>query len=552
MAHRFSRPLVQVVILLLALSLVLPTGQTSFAQDDSRYFPETGHSVGGSFRSFWEANGGIAIFGFPISAEFVAANGRTMQWFERARFELADVNGQLQVQLGNLGAEVTQNRIFPKVPPIENSADQRYIPETQHIIKYGFKEIWETRGDVRIFGYPLSEEIDEILEDGEWHTVQYFERARFEYWPNLPPGERVLLSHLGRKLASTDLTNPGTPAPTPVPVPTLPPNVNATVTPQSGPPGTSFAFSANGFTPGERVGIWITLPDQSTSGADFQVTADGSGGIGGDSLAITTAAGDPTGIWSFNAQGVSSGKQAVGYFFVGGTASAPPGNTDQLGVPVHDQLPTQGLVMIAPVAAPSGTLFEMYGGGFTAGEQVSAWITKPDGQSQVIPQVAIEGTVAYTLIDTTGLPDGVYQAVIQGRSSNVVAAASFKLTRDYVAGPGTARPASVNGGSTPPEGPGGTTFQIRGWGFNPSEPVEVWTTNPSGYYVLQAEPMVTDTEGRIGYVPAIDLHSPAGAQSGLYAVHFRSKATGKRVDVYFTVTGNTQAQSGAGNWEILP
>nr|WP_052295003.1 hypothetical protein [Oscillochloris trichoides] len=552
MAHRFSRPLAPLLLVLLALTLALPGGQTSFAQNDSRYFPETGHSVRGLFRSFWEANGGIGIFGFPISEEFVAANGQTMQWFERARFELATVNGQTTVQLGNLGSEVTQNRVFPKVPPIENSADRRYIPETQHIIQYGFKEIWETRGDVRIFGYPLSEEIDEVLEDGEWHTVQYFERARFEYWPNFPPGQRVLLSHLGRKLAPADLTAPGapTPAPTPVPVPTLPPNVNAMVTPQSGPPGTSFAFTANGFNPGERVGIWITLPDQSTAGADFQVTADGSGAIGGDQLMITTGAGDPTGIWSFNAQGVSSGKQAVGYFFVGGTAS--PGNPNQLGVPVHDQLPTQGLAMIVPVAAPAGTPFEMYGGGFSAGEQVSAWITKPDGQSLSLTQVMLDGTVAYTIIDTTGLPDGVYQAVIQGRSSNVVAAAAFKLTRDYVAGPGTPRPASVNGAATPAEGPGGTTFQIRGWGFNPSEQVEVWTVDPSGRYVLQAEPMVTDGEGRIGYVPPIDLSAPAGAQPGVYGVHFRSKATGKRVDVYFTVVGSAQAQAVSSNWVILP
>ena len=30
------------------------------------YFNETHHSLCGAFRSFWERNGGLAVFGFPI------------------------------------------------------------------------------------------------------------------------------------------------------------------------------------------------------------------------------------------------------------------------------------------------------------------------------------------------------------------------------------------------------------------------------------------------------------------------------------------------------
>jgi hypothetical protein len=175
----------------LMLALLLALLPALRAQSDLRYFAETGHTLRGAFRVFWEANGGVANFGLPITEEYTAANGRLVQWFERARFELAAGGANPQVELGNLGVEVTQGRIFPKSPPIENSADRRYIPETQHIIQYGFKEIWETRGAQRIFGLPISEEIEEVLEDGQWHTVQYFEKARFEYWPNFPPGQRV-------------------------------------------------------------------------------------------------------------------------------------------------------------------------------------------------------------------------------------------------------------------------------------------------------------------------------------------------------------------------
>jgi hypothetical protein len=55
-------------------------------------FAETGHSLSGGFRDFWNANGGLATFGYPISEEFQERNPDTgqiytVQYFERARME---------------------------------------------------------------------------------------------------------------------------------------------------------------------------------------------------------------------------------------------------------------------------------------------------------------------------------------------------------------------------------------------------------------------------------------------------------------------------------
>jgi len=190
----------------------------SMAQSDIRVFPETGHSIRGVFRWFWEQNGSTDLFGYPITEEYSGSNGRITQYFERSRFELVQINGVWTVDLGKLGLEVTEFKEYPKAPPTPNTIYRRYIPETQHIIQYGFKEIWETRGSMQIFGYPISEEISEILDDGEWHTVQYFERSRFEYWPNLPSGKRVLISLLGRQLVNV-IPSPTSPASPPVPSP---------------------------------------------------------------------------------------------------------------------------------------------------------------------------------------------------------------------------------------------------------------------------------------------------------------------------------------------
>ena len=51
-----------------------------------------GHTLQGPFLKFWQENGGLAIFGYPISEEFPevsATDGKTytVQYFERNRFE---------------------------------------------------------------------------------------------------------------------------------------------------------------------------------------------------------------------------------------------------------------------------------------------------------------------------------------------------------------------------------------------------------------------------------------------------------------------------------
>ena len=51
-----------------------------------RYFAATGHSIQGDILRFWDAEGGLPIFGLPLSEEFVE-DGRTLQYFERARLE---------------------------------------------------------------------------------------------------------------------------------------------------------------------------------------------------------------------------------------------------------------------------------------------------------------------------------------------------------------------------------------------------------------------------------------------------------------------------------
>ena len=166
------------------------------------YFPDTGHNLSGSFRGYWEAHGGLSVFGFPISEEFQeqsSTDGRTyiVQYFQRNRFEFHPENNEAnRVLLGLLGSELTRGRGFPPGVPIPNSPTAQYFPETGHTLSDRFLTYWNANGGVAIFGYPISEPIQEGP-----YLVQYFERNRFEFHPENRPPYDVLLGLLGSDLA---------------------------------------------------------------------------------------------------------------------------------------------------------------------------------------------------------------------------------------------------------------------------------------------------------------------------------------------------------------
>ncbi len=171
------------------------------------YFAETGHNLSNIFKDYWQRKGGLAIYGFPISEEFLE-NGFTVQYFERARFEHHPENsGDNAVLLGLLGDTVTAGRsgeaAFQPIAPFNGSAGQAYFKETGHSLRGGFKTFWETHGGLAQFGYPITEEFQEVNpSDGQTYTVQYFERNRFEWHPeHAGTSAEFLLGLLGQQVA---------------------------------------------------------------------------------------------------------------------------------------------------------------------------------------------------------------------------------------------------------------------------------------------------------------------------------------------------------------
>ncbi|MEO8284950.1 MAG: glycosyltransferase family 39 protein [Chloroflexota bacterium] len=178
------------------------------ADNDRLYFLESGHTLGGAFRTYWDRNGGVAKLGYPISEELVEPNPldgqtRTVQYFERAVLELHPDQGAAPgtVMLASVGRWVTQNREFPRVEPFQNTPDRWYFADTGHMVKQAFLHYWQSQGGVAMFGYPISEELPEINPgDGKVYTVQYFERARFEWHPTFAgTPDEVQLGLIGKQ-----------------------------------------------------------------------------------------------------------------------------------------------------------------------------------------------------------------------------------------------------------------------------------------------------------------------------------------------------------------
>ena len=68
-------------------------------------------------------------------------------------------------------------------------------------LRDGFRAYWTANGGLAVFGFPISEPFEERnADDGQVYTVQYFERNRLEYHPELAgtPYE-ILLGQLGRQ-----------------------------------------------------------------------------------------------------------------------------------------------------------------------------------------------------------------------------------------------------------------------------------------------------------------------------------------------------------------
>jgi sortase (surface protein transpeptidase) len=214
-----GRPARSVAILFsLALLLALFAPGAAQAQTSPRCFPETGYCITGRIREYWERNGGLSVFGFPLTPlqqERVENRTVQLQWFERNRLELHPENARpYDVLLGRIGAErlAAQQPGWQTLPHTQAEDGCLTFAETGRAICGDILAAWRANGlnldgspaiskaeSLALFGLPLTDPRPEQQSDGRTYVVQWYERARFELHPENRPPYHVLLGLLGRE-----------------------------------------------------------------------------------------------------------------------------------------------------------------------------------------------------------------------------------------------------------------------------------------------------------------------------------------------------------------
>lgn len=177
----------------LILTVLLTQGGSVHAQSaDIQFFPETGHTIKGEFLRFYKSvRNPTLLFGYPITEQVPSKDGKTVQYFQRARFELhPDLPESQRVQLTPLG----QTTYKPQAQlPLDYSAGCDLFA-TGYAVCYAFLDFYKANGGAAQFGNPISP-----FESHESLIVQYFEKARFEWRGDRPEGQRVVITDLGRR-----------------------------------------------------------------------------------------------------------------------------------------------------------------------------------------------------------------------------------------------------------------------------------------------------------------------------------------------------------------
>ena len=284
-------------VYLLVSALLLTVGLFSphqaAAQDGPLCFDVPGITdcIEGRFHEYWAQNGGLQVFGYPISPATMqqTAEGTFLtQYFERNRFELHPEKARpYDVLLGRLGDDRLKQQGrdwfgFPKGQPTEGCL---WFGETGHSVcdqegGVGFRSYWEGHGlqdpalsryarSLALFGLPLSEPALETNEAGDTVLTQWFDRVRFEWHPGKPREFKVLLGLLGNETVDPDEPPPPPPPPPPpsYPCATIGEPQDAILEPNCVRYGEDITFGIYGFEPNMEVAIWITQANGETYGA---------------------------------------------------------------------------------------------------------------------------------------------------------------------------------------------------------------------------------------------------------------------------------------------
>ncbi len=184
-------------ILLAVLILVTNIAAVPAQQEDGKYFNKTGHWVTGEFLEFYNSvDDPERLFGSPITDAFPdpLRQGIMIQYFERVRMDLdPSLPMGKRVRLANLGLWMYDEA--QKGLPVDlqdNNAMCRVFTNGKSVC-FGFLQFYDRYNGATLFGQPVSN-----VEYANDRLVQYFENVRMEWRHEMPVGQKVVITEIGR------------------------------------------------------------------------------------------------------------------------------------------------------------------------------------------------------------------------------------------------------------------------------------------------------------------------------------------------------------------
>jgi hypothetical protein len=176
--------------------------------------------------------------------------------------------------------------------------------------------------------------------------------------------------------------------------------------------GQTINFIGTGFTPGEQVAIWATVPDQTVISGDFEFAKRDTGLIDFGFKVPQDALG---GRWSLTAYGFISKTPVITTFEVQG----------------RDPATATPQASVAPTSGAPGAQFDFVALGFKTKEKVSYWFTGPDGAiHDAYPEgdsANSDGRVDFSWRAPADAVHGIWVITIQGLKSGVARGVPFEI-----------------------------------------------------------------------------------------------------------------------------
>jgi hypothetical protein len=208
-------------LLLLSIFIIISSIAASPRQQDGdrQYFPESSHWVTGEFLAFYRSlpeEDRSRIFGAPITESMAdpLREGYLIQFFERVRMDYdPDEPAGQRVRLAPIG-QYLYDSAQTGIPAAfsVNTPMCRLFEETGKYVCYAFLQLYERLDGENLFGQPISNA--EFVND---RLVQYFENVRMEWRAEMPEGQRVVLTEIGRIDFDQRVGDPTKLRPVPIP-----------------------------------------------------------------------------------------------------------------------------------------------------------------------------------------------------------------------------------------------------------------------------------------------------------------------------------------------